>query len=217
MRPHHLANAVKVLQTHPDLRWYGAPYNVYLHETGQVVLDLEQTTTGPVGRRDYFEDYLAAVPPRGWFYTGTMVIHKAVFNHVGLFDPEKPVGEDLDMWFRIGLAFPKIGYGPTVASNKYERSDSLSRVTIPDFRRALKRFQNAEIVALEVGPDVRRRAEARIMFWVTSLLKASMATGNTCAVREIVTSYRFRLALRWRIATCFTSRPLGDSTRVLAA
>jgi O-antigen/teichoic acid export membrane protein/glycosyltransferase involved in cell wall biosynthesis len=197
-RPHHLANAVAVLQKHPDLKWYGAPSNQYLQETGQVLLNLERKSRHILPDADYFDDYMVAFPPRAWFATATMVIHNSVFKHVGLFDPERRVGEDLDMWFRIGLKYPKVGYGPEVACNKYERGDSLSRSRISNPGKALQRYMEAEKLALGIGPDARRRAEPRIMYWVTKLLKASINRSDCQAVRAVLAEYDKRLAPRWR-------------------
>lgn len=197
-RPRHLANAAAILQKHPELKWYGAPSNEYLLETGQLVREYVKREPGSLIDDAYFADYMSAFPPRGFFSTPTMVIRKEVFPKVGMFDPGKRYGEDLEMWFRIGLHYPKVGYCHEVAANIYKRSSSLTCTKKWDYQTSLRRFRKAEMLAEEVGQDARRRAEPRIMYWVTKLLKASISQSDCQAVREILAEYDKRLAPRWR-------------------
>ena len=207
-RPHHLSNAVSVLQKHPELKWYGASVNHYLHQTGRLVKKYVKKKHGILLGNAYFDDYMVAFPPYAHFSCPTMVIHRSVFESVGVFDSRKKTGEDLDMWFRIGLHYPQVGYCHEVAANVYKRCDSLSRTKKWDYQAALSRFRDAEVLAEEVGHDARRRAEPRIMYWATKLVKAGISHGDCQAVRELLVEYDKRLAPRWRwLARAFLVAP----------
>lgn len=197
-RPHHLMNAVKCLQSHPELKWYGAPADAYVHESGRLVNKYVKKENGILVDDAYFEDYMIAFPPYAHFSSDTMVIHRSVFDEVGMFDSERLVGCDIDMWFRIGLRFPKVGYCHEVAANIYRRSSSLSHTKKWDYQFSLKRFREKEMLSEEVGHDARRRAEPRIIYWVTKLLRAAISRSDCQAVREILAEYDQRLAPRWR-------------------
>jgi hypothetical protein len=55
------------------------------------------------------------------------IVHKDVFAAVGGFSETiSQHGEDLDMWFRIGLRYPAMGYGSIVAGNYYIHADSIT-------------------------------------------------------------------------------------------
>jgi glycosyltransferase involved in cell wall biosynthesis len=197
-RSHHLANAVKVLSAAPQLKWYGAPVNQYLHETGLLIAEQRKKKPGILVKDIYFEDYLVAFPPYAHFSTPTMVIHRSVFNEVGLFDIKKRTGEDIDMWFRIGLQFPKVGYCHEVGANIYKRSSSLSYTKKIDYKNGLITIREREQLAESLGVMHRVRAEPRIVFWITRMLKASLSKGDTAAVRAIAEIYGHRLLPRWR-------------------
>ena len=128
----------------------------------------------------YFDDYMVAFPPRAWFGTPSMVIHNSVFTQVGSFDSEKRVGEDLDMWFRIGLKYPKVGYGPAVACNSYERVDSLSGGQMQ--RTSIARALYQEPEALLADEPVSSVDPARARDTVALLTRIAREEGITLCV-----------------------------------
>ena len=182
------------------LKWYGAPVNQYIHETGTLIAEYREKIPGILIENAYFKDYMVAFPPYAHFAPSTMVIHKSVFDTSGMFDTSKSNGEDLDLFFRIGLHFSEVGYCHTVAANKYERNTSITYTKQRDIRRTLAIYRKREELAESLGEDVRRRAEPRIMYWVTRRLKSSLSRGDTSAVREIYAGYKHRLSPRWRWA-----------------
>ena len=199
---------MKVLEAHPELKWYGAPVNHYIHDTGKLIYQYKEKKPGILVDNAYFEDYMVAFSPFAYFGTQTMVIHKSVFDRVGMFKTEPYIGEDIDMWYRIGLHFQKVGYCHEVAANIYKRSTSLSHTTINLFKKSLERIREQESLAESMGEEARRRAEPMIIFWVTNFLKASLNRGYYPAVREIYNIYKKRLSPRWRwLASIFLMAP----------
>lgn len=41
-------------------------------------------------------------------WTSCAVFHKSVFKEIGVFDPQIKIGEDTDLWIRIGLKYPVV-------------------------------------------------------------------------------------------------------------
>jgi len=60
---------------------------------------------GPPGPR-LIRDYFAHSLIGPFMYTSSIAVPRSVFDQVGYFAEGEPMGEDLDMWGRIALAFP---------------------------------------------------------------------------------------------------------------
>jgi len=202
-RPRHLENAVRVLGSHHELSWYGAPVNRYDHKDGSVLFEYTRKGRGTLVDKTYFADYLSACPPEGFFAQPTMVLHKRVFEAVGLFDTTKRTGYDLNMWFRIGLQFPKIGYCYEAGTNVYKREDSVSRTTIMDFRKTLAFWKELEDLAIELGQEERTRAEPKIMYRILLLLRGCINSGDLQGIRAVSDTYDKRLPPKWRLLARF--------------
>lgn len=52
------------------------------------------------------------------FQTSGFIIHSSVFREVGTFDPKLRVCQDRDLWWRIALKHPLVGYVP-IAGHRY--------------------------------------------------------------------------------------------------
>lgn len=59
-----------------------------------------------------FEDYLAAYCEGYFISTIAVMIHRSVFDEVGVFEPGMKRAQDNDLWFRIAYRFPQVGYVP---------------------------------------------------------------------------------------------------------
>jgi hypothetical protein len=126
-----------------------------------------------------------------------MVIHKSVFAVVGMFNPEMKSGSDIDLWFRIALKYPEIGYSHCVAANIYKRNNSISYSKSFDYDKSLSFLREREQLAASLGDLVRKRAEPRIMYWVTNLLRSCISRSNEQAVKKLLSIYKSRLAFPW--------------------
>ena len=84
------------------------------------------------------------------------MIHREVFQRVGLFDPQMTVCEDYDLWLRI-TPFYEVGFVTTPVVEKYGgHSDQLSsRYRAMDYFR-VKALARA--MGLDIGPKNRWRA-----------------------------------------------------------
>ena len=110
--PEKLERQMDLLDRNPDLRWCGGNYHKsYLDRqapAGHPDL-LQQNLAG----RDHFENFFTAVARQGCtLITTTMIVHRSVFEQVGVFDSCWLLYADYDMWWRIAYRFPAIGYLP---------------------------------------------------------------------------------------------------------
>jgi hypothetical protein len=55
-----------------------------------------------------------------------------VFEEVGVFNPKMHIGEDLDLWARIAMRYPVLGYSPKVCYRRWhDNRDSLTQSNHP--------------------------------------------------------------------------------------
>jgi glycosyltransferase involved in cell wall biosynthesis len=110
--PEKLQLQMELVGRHPELRWCGT--NRYQSDgKRRMAVGNTEAIQKALGGDDYFENYFAAVT-KGLcpVITSTMLVHKEVFEQIGVFDSCWLRSADLDMWWRIGYRFPKIGYLP---------------------------------------------------------------------------------------------------------
>jgi len=106
--PHKLDGQAAILRTISELRWCACHADrVYLRRSNQS--ELPAGYRGRLTQRpsvDFFEAALAGLV----FQTSGMVIHRSVFDEVGSFDAALRVCQDRDLWWRIAMTEPSIGY-----------------------------------------------------------------------------------------------------------
>ncbi|MHC4160347.1 MAG: glycosyltransferase family 2 protein, partial [Planctomycetota bacterium] len=110
--PKKLQLQMEALNSHADVRWCGT--NRYQSDgRRRVAAGDAEAIKKALGENYYFENYFRAVV-KGLcpVITSTMLVHREVFETVGLFDSCWPRAADLDIWWRIAYRFPKIGYRP---------------------------------------------------------------------------------------------------------
>lgn len=110
--PNKLELQVALLERNPDLRWCGANFERSCLDVRQAAGDAEKLAQTMAGC-DYFENFFTAVATQGCaLVTMTMIVHREVFEQVGVFGSCWALCADFDMWWRITYRFPKIGYLP---------------------------------------------------------------------------------------------------------
>jgi hypothetical protein len=199
--PHHLETATNIMLMHKDLKWYGAAVNQYFDRTNKMIKRYKEKKPGILVDNAYFEDYMLAFPPFAHFATPTMIISKEVFHDVGTFDPSMKSGEDLDMWFRIGLRFPKVGYSHRVSAKVYKRHNSITYTKQLSYTNSINNLKKKEQLAEQLGSEVLIRVEPRIIIWLVRILRANISANNIKAVCDIKDNYTLRLPLKWKIIT----------------
>lgn len=150
--PHFTAAHKRMLDEHPGLRWS--------------CCNVEDVTDGVGSPRPLRKDVAewarreVAVP----FFEGALkgltfgtcgfLIHESVFQTVGTFDAEMRSGMDIDLWSRIGMKYPLVGYCPDLCW-RYHHDNSASLSSSKRWRdRQLESHCRNLQLARSLGPEV---------------------------------------------------------------
>ena len=109
--PEKLEMQLELLKNNKDLLWCYGNFFCCPHGSDKKSLTHQQkVVTQLLIDDDHFSDYLGAYTAGLWTWTGVMIVKKTVFDKVGFFIPAQTIGEDTDLWTRIALEYPQIGY-----------------------------------------------------------------------------------------------------------
>jgi glycosyltransferase involved in cell wall biosynthesis len=105
--PHHLRGTVDIIFKY-KLVWAFGSFKSTAKTTGEGVgrdhLWLPLLKAGV-----YFEDFFLAWANEAPFCMDGLIVKRSVLQKVGAFDPELPIGEELDLYFRIARQYPQVG------------------------------------------------------------------------------------------------------------
>ena len=109
--PEKLHRQSEHLSQNPGLKWTYSNY--YQKQSDHEPLQPAQVS-GKINEllsgRDYFDDYLQSFVNHAFAWTCTILVHRSVFDVVGMFKPGMKIAQDGDLWFRIGYVYPQVGY-----------------------------------------------------------------------------------------------------------
>ncbi|HOI79251.1 glycosyltransferase family 2 protein [Petrimonas sulfuriphila] len=195
----HLENFVQTVARKKDLMWYGAPVKHVDQETGRMLFDYNGKFRKEFINRPYFNDYLSALPPLGFFSTPTMIIKKEIFHKVQFFDINKKNGQDRNMWLRIGLHYPTIGYTGQTGAIVYKRRNSISRnkkFSTDDF---IERYLDYEDMIRSLGEDYLKRATPRLQDWIIRKLKECILMNDYQSIVKLKDTLGHYFPFRYKI------------------
>lgn len=185
----HLQNFKATLSKFPHIKWYGSSFK-FLDTLKKKEINLVPKAHYEGAEKFIlFNDYMSAFPPKAYFSSPTMIIKKSVFDVVGYFDTRKKTSEDVDMWFRIGLNFPEVGYCPVPAAIVYKRENSLSTTNSWNPFKTFDRIEECKSLASDYSEDARERIKPRIAYWVSKLVKRSVKYGDKQTLKRIKEEY----------------------------
>jgi glycosyltransferase involved in cell wall biosynthesis len=196
--PHHLDEAARVLTAHPELDWLCAPYE-------------ERDASGKPRRRRkyagpqlkhgvYIAEFFKAHVEYWFAWTSTMVVRRQVVLEAGGFDESMRRGQDLDLWCRIALRHPRIGYSPHLGAIYWRRAGSISDITPgAELQPLLTRIEKLDKAAAQLGQDAVKRSEPVVIAWVGGLIRLALYEGKRELARDFYTRYRRRMALADRL------------------
>lgn len=99
------------LKRHPDLKWtFGNLLWPKSEKGGLGSAHPAHTLPQSAAEREFFEDYFDGYCRGFYAWTGTVMVHRSVFEAVGLFEPGMKRGQDNDLWDRIAYQYPRVGY-----------------------------------------------------------------------------------------------------------
>ena len=111
--PDKLRLQTDLLGGNPDLVW--AYSNCFLNYQSRndrfPMLDITKAKSLLNGR-SFFDNYLKAQAAGFPAWTGTVIAKRDAVMEVGMFDPDLPLAQDIDLWFRLAYKHPAAGYIP---------------------------------------------------------------------------------------------------------
>jgi len=109
--PHKLESQIAILRHYGGLKWCGCSFNIHA-ASGFQQLHISYHSKRELERYGFFPSALRAARRDSPFHTSGMLIHRCVFDKVGLFDASLRQAQDNDMWRRISMCFISIGFCP---------------------------------------------------------------------------------------------------------
>jgi len=127
--PNIILNYVNFLLNKSDLRWCCTPYLIENQNSKRHII-----YNGSQLKNDIIDNVFLAYKDFKFKVVAelisscSVIIHKEIFEKVGLFDCNLKRGEDIDFWFRIALHYPKIGYTKEIGFKYLDiNSDSITK------------------------------------------------------------------------------------------
>ena len=117
--PNFLEHMHSVIGSHPQYKVFGGACEIESEKTVYpAAYSVQKTAEVQV------VDYLDASAKESILWTSTTIVHKSVFEKIGVF--ANMMSEDIDLWIRIGLEYP-IVFSWTIAARYVHDPESLSK------------------------------------------------------------------------------------------
>ncbi|SLK37154.1 glycosyl transferase [Mycobacteroides abscessus subsp. abscessus] len=102
-KPRFLENIIYLKNKYPYCGTYATSYEIQLPSKKKIIPTIYETPENWEGVfTNYVERTLKDLP----IISSAVAVRKEVFKEIGLFKEGEPLGEDQDMWLRIGLNYP---------------------------------------------------------------------------------------------------------------
>lgn len=162
--PEKIERQLSVIEKHPELKWCACnleSQNESGYQSRQIPSDISQN----LAKSGYFKDYFEVASRGIAFQVVGMMVSKNTLDIMEGFDERLINGEDEDLWWRIALKYPCIGYVPISCYRTYITDNSLSRQNMQT-HYMLKSIEKIMQIAIEDYPDrlqiFSRFARARV-------------------------------------------------------
>jgi glycosyltransferase involved in cell wall biosynthesis len=136
--PDNLKLHADVLKQNTDLVWSAGNFDNFLagRNRRRPYIRPEKGIKLLAGK-DYFDDFFDAYMNDAAGNANTMVVKRRILHEAGLFRRELHFAEDTDLWFRMAMRWPRIGFVPQPVAVYYlQRPGSLM-----DFTQSAKRLE----------------------------------------------------------------------------
>lgn len=194
--PDHIENACKILGQHPEIVWYCAAY--------RLPSEITPFSTGSREVDRFVEDgvinnYFLAQAKTNFSRPSSMLVQKYIFDEVGMFNVEFSHGEDLDLWFRIALRYPRIAYSNLPGCIYWRREGSITtREKKVDIPRFLRRIETTYASSTEFSESTRRESDYLVRAWVTGAIKDAIKQKDKQSLVRIKEKFDELLPIRWK-------------------
>jgi glycosyltransferase involved in cell wall biosynthesis len=136
-----------------------------------------------------------------------VLIKRKIFDEIGMFDTNFSFGEDIDLWFRISLKYPEIGYTKDYGFKyNYINVDSLTRLeqNPKNLMNRINRINSSwKYTELVEDHTIKSNAQLILNVWCYRLFKSMIKSLNfqyfRCFSSNVVYSLDFKNKLAFRI------------------
>ncbi|WP_439183617.1 glycosyltransferase family 2 protein [Carboxylicivirga taeanensis] len=138
--PHHLRYATETLSENPNIHWYTGVIRKSKGSSSKMNYSPKSKEAGLNGNvRNFFYD---AFINDGFLVSTTSVVIKTdILRDLKGFKEHLTTGEDRELWLRIALQYPHIGYNISDVNNYNIMPNSLSSVAERRFERRVKALE----------------------------------------------------------------------------
>jgi GT2 family glycosyltransferase len=197
--PHHIENAWKRIHEHPEIAWYCAAVE-RRSEEGRLVF--HSHVEDPLLHDGIIENYfLAQAKTRFTRTVSSMLVRKSVLQERGLFNTELMRGNDLDLWFRIALRYPRILYCKSAGCIYWMRKDSITSSTPSSVPGFLQRIEITRAGSREMPGGATRESNCLIRCWITYAIKEAIKKKDRQSLATIAEKYNQLLPRLWLAVT----------------
>jgi len=118
---------LQLLKQNPHLVWSMGNFDTFLEseDSRQPYITLEKAYKLLAGK-DYFDDFFDAYRRDLPRHSNTVIIKRVILQRAGLFRQKLRYAEDMDMWFRMAIHWPQVGFvAESIAVYYVQRPGSL--------------------------------------------------------------------------------------------
>jgi glycosyltransferase involved in cell wall biosynthesis len=204
--PEKLAVQMAILEKNPQLKWCGS--NLFLELDGNQRPAVNPAVVAKtVGPKDYFENYFrdsikGHSPTAIITSTITLVIHKSVFDAVGLFDISLLREEDHDMWVRIACRWPQMGFvaRPLAIAHLGHADSVMTQRRLEEKRGVLYRQVTAKHLQLAEESGCLHDFKVFASVLMRDVLLINLFHGLKAEARQTASQFPQLLGFHWRAA-----------------
>ncbi|TWU32603.1 glycosyltransferase family 2 protein [Novipirellula artificiosorum] len=190
-KSNRLESQFKLLRECPNIMWMSGMYDIVRSRkvVGQsslgMLCDLAETTC-------VVPDALELLASGASLWTGTVLVKRSALSEVGDFDVRQRTSHDTDMWIRLGVRFPRIGFVRIpIAKYAIGREASLTATAVADSDETSILMLERIIATLPHVPENRRGhlltfANMR----ATQTLQCAIRAGRTKHARRLMNELR---------------------------
>lgn len=187
--PNHLMDAVTFFSENANVFWFSSAFNIEIYK--------KKVKTRVIKTQNSVLDFFNYTLRKSFLHTSAVVINREVFKNVGFFNENWTFGEDLNLWVRIALQYPNIGYCKNPGSVFRKTQDSLTfNKTNYDLKNTLKvlYFTNKEVEAAG-----NKKAIKLINQWIEDAVYSAILSNNTLVLNYIKKRWGNRIGVLTRL------------------
>lgn len=154
-KPQRLERQLQILKHHPELAWLSGRYQV-TYPDGRVAKS-KMGDPLPDMNTPVYPDALPLLANGCRIWTGTMLIRRSVLMDLNGFDERQKTSHDSDLWFRIAVAHPEMGFArEVIAEYHVGNAASLTRRAVIEGDKTWIHSIETYMQGLERVSDMRR-------------------------------------------------------------